>query len=110
MNRIELLFCIPIIIIIIIFILSFIFIVIIILGRIWIYIHRICALEVNKLILLITSAPQICSFQDGGVFIKQSFKALWCFFGLLNFLSKGYLNAWRFQFSKQFTKYGKLLL
>ena len=49
-------------------------------------------------VILVTSAPQICSFQDGSVFIKWSFEALRCSFSLLNLLSKGYLNAWRFHF------------
>ena len=49
-------------------------------------------------VILATSAPQICSFQDGGVFIKRSFEALWCSFGLLNLLSKGCLKARRLHF------------
>ena len=60
---------------------------------IFLYCFCACKLQEAHGVILVNSAPQICSFQDGGVFIKRSFEALRCSFGLLNLLSKGYLNA-----------------
>ena len=60
-----------------------------------IFLYRFRARKLQKArgVISVTSAPQICSFQDGGVFIKRFFEALRCSFGLLSLLSKGYLNA-----------------
>ena len=71
---------------------------------IFLYCFRKRKLQKAREVILATSAPQICSFYDGGVFIKWSFKALRCSFGLLNLLSKGYLNAWRFHFQNNLQK------
>ena len=71
---------------------------------VFLYCFRKRKLQKAREVILATSAPQICSFYDGGVFIKWSFKALRCSFGLLNLLSKGYLNAWRFHFQNDLQK------
>ena len=54
------------------------FIVIIMLRRVWIYIHRICALEVNKLLLLLVVVRSRKWGRFNRLFVNKAIK--WTFF------------------------------